>query len=128
MGGSRPRKYGSWSACLGFVRRVVFAAGVLVCQLDDASRRAAAGPNTRRVECNGHPRGRFASRLRSGLSLGGAHAGSYLASNPPSQPRNFLLRGGASSLKCSVALSKLLLAICRVLRRIYAMRRGTAVA
>ena len=33
---ARPRKYGPWFACLGFVRRVVFAAGVLVCQLDDA--------------------------------------------------------------------------------------------
>ena len=36
MVGSRPRKYGPWFACLGFVHRVVFAAGVLVCQLDDA--------------------------------------------------------------------------------------------
>ena len=30
------RKYGPWFACLGFVRRVVFVDGVLVCQLDDA--------------------------------------------------------------------------------------------
>ena len=33
--------------------------------------------------------------LRSGLSLGGAHAGSYLASNLPSQPCSFFMRGGA---------------------------------
>ena len=42
MVGSRPRKCGPWFACLRFAYRVVFAAGVLVCPLDDAQRRAAA--------------------------------------------------------------------------------------
>src|SRR6266852_4232626 len=36
VGCGQPRKYGRWFACLRFIRRVVFAAGVLVCELDDA--------------------------------------------------------------------------------------------
>src|SRR2546428_3169784 len=128
VGCGQPRKYGPWFACLGFVRRVVYAAGVLVWQLDDAWRRAAAGRNTRGVECDDHPRGRFASRLRSGVSLGGAHAGSYMAFNLPSEPCSFFLRSGGSSLKWSVALPKCPLAIRPVLRRLRAMRRGTAMA
>ena len=40
----------------------------------------------------------------------------------------FSLRGGGSRPKCSVALPKCLFVIRRVLRRICAMRRGTAVA
>src|SRR5437667_1228408 len=128
MVGSRPRKYRPWVACLRFLRRVVFAASVLVCQLDDAWRSDSAGGNTGGLECDDHTRGRFASRLRSGLSLGGARAGSYLASNLPSQPGSFFLRDGGSSLKCSVALPKCLFYIRRVLWRICPMRRGTTVA
>src|SRR5258707_13310696 len=111
MVGGRLRKYGPWFACLRFVRRVVFIAGAVVGQLDDAQRRAAAGRSTRRLEFNDGSCGRFASRLWSGLSPGGAHAGTYLASNLPSQPCSFFLRSGGSSLKCSVALPKCLLAV-----------------
>ena len=128
MVGGRPRKHGPWFACLRFGHRVVFAGGVLVCQLDDAERRAAAGRNTGGVECDDSPRGRFASRLRSKLRLGSAHAGTYLAFSLPSQPCSFFLRSGGSRLKCSVALPKCPFRIRGVLRRIRVMRRGTTLA
>src|SRR5207248_11711838 len=121
VGRGQPRKYGPWFACLGFVRWVVFAGGVLACQLDNAWRRGAAGRNTRGLECDDGPRGRFASRLRSGVSLGGDRTGIYLAFNLPSKPCNFFLRCGDISPKCSVPLPKCLLAIRCVLRRIRVM-------
>ena len=63
-----------------------------------------------------------------GSALGGSRAGSYLASSLPAQPCSFFLRGGGSRPECSVALPKCLFCIRRVLRRVCAMRRGTAVA
>ena len=59
-------------------------------------RGGASGRNPRRLECDDRPSGRFASRLRSGVAAGGAHAGSYLAFNLPSKPCSFFLRSGAS--------------------------------
>src|SRR5438105_11940819 len=128
MVGGRLRKHGPQFACPWFVRRVVSAAGVLVCQLDTAQRRATGRRNTRRVKCDDHLRGRFASRVRFGFSPGGAHPGGYLASKLPSQPSSVFLGRGSSYLECSLSLPKCFSIIRGVLRRICSVRRGTAVA
>ena len=67
-----------------------------------------------------------ASRLRSGVGLGGAHAGSYLAFNLPSGLQ-FFLRGGGSSLKCSVAFKKYLFGVARCGGFILSPRNGGGV-